>query len=205
VGSALERLLPRYDFHERHGVRVDAPPERVWAAVWEVTLAELPLARLLFAVRSLPGLLSRRGRGLPSTRERPLFDQFLDSGFTLLAEDEARELVVGLIDRPWRPSGGPSIPIESARDFVAFTQGGFVKAAMDVRMTLDGTGTRLETETRVLATDEGSRRRFARYWRVVRPGSAVIRRGLLRAIKRRAQRPRAPARPPLPMGRTRDR
>jgi hypothetical protein len=49
-------------------------------------------------------------------------------------------------------------------------------------------GTRLETETRVLATDANSYEGFARYWRVIGPGSAAIRRVWLRAIARRAER-----------------
>ncbi len=42
-------------------------------------------------------------------------------------------------------------------------------------------------ETRVYATDASARRRFARYWRVIYPGSALIRRRWLRAMKRRAE------------------
>jgi hypothetical protein len=49
-------------------------------------------------------------------------------------------------------------------------------------------GTELRTETRVLATDAASRRRFGRYWRVIRPGSALIRRTWLGAAKRRTER-----------------
>ena len=37
-------------------------------------------------------------------------------------------------------------------------------------------GALLTTETRMLATDEASRRRFARYWRLIRPASGLIRR-----------------------------
>jgi hypothetical protein len=48
-------------------------------------------------------------------------------------------------------------------------------------------GTLLTTETRVLATDEAARRRFGRYWRVIRPGSGAIRRSWLRAAARRAE------------------
>ena len=51
---------------------------------------------------------------------------------------------------------------------------------------LDG-DIRLRTETRVLATDPVSRRRFARYWMVIHAGSALIRRMWLRAIKQRAE------------------
>jgi hypothetical protein len=47
-------------------------------------------------------------------------------------------------------------------------------------------GSVLSTETRVFATDPAGRRRFARYWRVIYPGSAIIRRMWLRAIARRA-------------------
>jgi hypothetical protein len=45
----------------------------------------------------------------------------------------------------------------------------------------------LTTETRVYATDASTRRRFALYWRVIYPGSALIRRMWLRAIAHRAQ------------------
>ena len=44
----------------------------------------------------------------------------------------------------------------------------------------------LTTETRVYATDASTRRRFALYWRVIYPGSALIRRMWLRAIAHRA-------------------
>ena len=47
----------------------------------------------------------------------------------------------------------------------------------------------LTTETRVFATDPSARRRFAVYWRVIYPGSALIRRSWLDAIKRRAENP----------------
>jgi hypothetical protein len=43
----------------------------------------------------------------------------------------------------------------------------------------------VETETRALATDSRSRRRFARYWRLIRFGSGAIRRSWLRAAARR--------------------
>jgi hypothetical protein len=46
---------------------------------------------------------------------------------------------------------------------------------------------RLTTETRVRVSDPGSRKKFARYWRVVRPFSGLIRVLVLRAAKRRAE------------------
>jgi hypothetical protein len=47
----------------------------------------------------------------------------------------------------------------------------------------------VSTETRVFATSADARRRFAAYWRVIYPGSALIRIMWLRAIARRAERP----------------
>jgi hypothetical protein len=46
----------------------------------------------------------------------------------------------------------------------------------------------LTTETRIQGTDERARRSFRRYWRLVMPGSAAIRRAWLRAIRKRAER-----------------
>src|SRR5262245_32557245 len=48
---------------------------------------------------------------------------------------------------------------------------------------------RLVTETRVHATDAAARRRFAAYWRMIYPGSALLRVTWLRAIRARAEAP----------------
>ena len=58
---------------------------------------------------------------------------------------------------------------------------------MDFNLEETEGGTRLVTETRITATDDQSRRRFGRYWLVVRPGSGLIRGEFLRIIARKAE------------------
>ena len=53
--------------------------------------------------------------------------------------------------------------------------------------------TRFATETRAAATDEASRAKFRRYWRFAGPGILLIRKLLLPAVRREAER-RAKAR-----------
>ena len=65
---------------------------------------------------------------------------------------------------------------------------GFAPAAINFRLEDAGKGeTLLTTETRVYATDESTRKKFAAYWRVIYPGSALIRVMWLRSIKHRAE------------------
>lgn len=63
-------------------------------------------------------------------------------------------------------------------------------ATMNFLVRPDGdNGSEVSTETRVFASGAAARRRFAAYWRTIYPGSAMIRRGWLRAIERRATGP----------------
>jgi hypothetical protein len=48
-------------------------------------------------------------------------------------------------------------------------------------------GDRLSTETRVHVADPAARRKFARYWRVIRPFSGLTRILFLREVRRRAE------------------
>jgi hypothetical protein len=48
--------------------------------------------------------------------------------------------------------------------------------------------TRVSTGTRIHVPDAAARRRFAWYWRAIRLGSGAIRRAMLRAIAREAER-----------------
>jgi hypothetical protein len=180
----LDEFLPRYDVNEVHSIAIDAAPADVLDAIRGLTAQEVPLLVALMAVRSLPARLRGRRRRLRG----PLLDGFRGAGFVALRETPG-ELVLGAVGRFWRPSGGLR-RIEPA-DFREFAEPGWAKAAFNFEIERAGDRTRLRTETRVATTDERARRSFGRYWRVVHPGSALIRMAWLRAIRRRAERRRA--------------
>jgi hypothetical protein len=172
----LDAWLPEYDFAEHHETRIAAPPERVWASLLGLDVARLPLVRLLVALR---------GIGRPR-RRTTLFDR-LDGAFALLARDPPRKLVLGITGRFWTLRGGvlPSRP----ETFREPPPPGSARAAWSFTLTPERNGaTRLETETRIRCADAAARRAFGRYWRVIRPGSGLIRRALLRAVRRDAER-----------------
>lgn len=161
--------LPRYHHRERHSIRVAASPQEALAAAREVRLAELPAARLLFRIRRL-GAVAPEGR---------MWDVFAANSFARF--DEETFVLVG---RPWQIRGGRRPEIA---DFGSFAEPGYAKMALDLRVRPDGDGARVETETRVLLTDRGARRRFAAYWLLIRPFSGLTRRSWLRAARRRAE------------------
>ncbi|MBA2474633.1 MAG: hypothetical protein H0V40_01560 [Actinobacteria bacterium] len=180
--TLLDELVPSPDFSERHSIAVAAPPELVYEAVKAATPGEMRLVRQLFAIRSLGSK-----RGLPAERGRSLLEQLVEFGFAVLAEEPGSELVFGTIDQPWRLRGAESVELAGGEDFRRFERPGFIKAAGNFAVRPHAGGTLLETETRVLATDPAARRKFGRYWRVIRPGSGLIRHSWLRAAKRRAE------------------
>jgi hypothetical protein len=182
----LDEFLRDYDVNEVHSTRVAAPPERVLAAVHDVTSREVPLLVVLMALRTLPAVvLRRRPFRLRRDLRRPILAQATRGGFVVLAE-RPDELVLGVVGRFWTSTGG--VERIDAADFAAFEAPGFAKAVMNFHVRPVDGGTVLTTETRIKGTDDEARRRFRRYWRVVMPGSAVIRRAWLRAIRRRAER-----------------
>ncbi len=177
----LDDFLPRYDVNEVHSVATSASPVAVMDAIRALTAAEVPVLVGLMAVRSLPALL--RGRRVPV--RGPLLDGFRKSGFVMLHETPD-ELVLGGVGRFWEPTGG--LRRIDPTEFGGFAEPGFAKAAFNFEIKRVGERTLLTTETRVATTDDRSRRTFARYWRVVHPGSALIRHAWLRAIRKRAER-----------------
>ncbi|HEU4886817.1 MAG TPA: hypothetical protein VFV49_02950 [Thermoanaerobaculia bacterium] len=158
--TRLDEFAPAWQFHEVHTMRVEAPPARVYEAIKQVRANEIRLFRTLTWIR-------RGGKEAPESilnagDEKPLLDVATSSGFYYLADDAPREVVV-------QTRLGPS----------SF-------GTMNFLITPDGTGSIVSTETRVFARTPAARRQFAAYWRVIYPGSALIRRMWLRAIARRA-------------------
>ena len=187
----IDDWMPAWDVHERHETRIRAGREQVWARVRALDFGHSGVIRTLFALRSLPGLLTAAGR-------RKMLDArrggLLRAGFRVLDEAEGDELVLGVVGRFWRPGGG--ILRVAPEEVRGFDQPGYAVGVWNFSLTDggDGDGVTLATETRVRCTDAASRRSFRRYWRLIGPFSGLIRREMLKSIRRAAQ---AEARSPL--------
>jgi hypothetical protein len=174
----LDDILPGAAHRTRYATTVRATPEATWAALHEVTAGELPLTRLLLAVRT-----GRRPDG--DDLARPVLERFLRSGFTVLREQPPGLLVLGTTGRPWRLRGAELRAPAGPAEFAAFDEPGCVRIAMSFELS---GRTRMATETRVSPTDARASRAFRRYWALVRPGSDLVRLDVLRAIRHRAER-----------------
>ena len=110
------------------------------------------------------------------------------TGFLPLDGSDPSDRVYGMVGTPWKGAAPP--PVHTAEAFLAYREPGAVRVAFDFRLVEEPGGwVRLSTETRALGTDPAARRAFARYWRLVYPGSAIIRRVWLDSIVARAERP----------------
>ena len=137
---------------------MDADPARADRALRELTFGEVPLVRgLLFA------------RGLGARRPEGKVLETMVPRATVLDDVPGEGVVLSVTGQFWRLRGrGPEAPATAVIEFRAAPGS-------------------LTTETRVHVPDPVSRRKFVRYWRVVRPFSALIRILVLRAAKRRAE------------------
>ena len=152
--ALIDDFLPRYDAHEFHSV---ASSRTIEDALAEPVAGD-PVTRLLFRLRGVPV-------------NGTIGELFVRLRFEELARNE-NEIVIGGAGTPWRPGGGIR-PLAAA-------------SAGTVRIVVNfiADGERLSTETRIEAVDDAARRAFLRYWRVVGPFSALIRRRWLRSIAR---------------------
>jgi len=184
VETRLDAFAPAWQFHEVHALRVAASPERVYDAIRRVRADEIFLFGVLTWIR-------RGGRALPPSilnagKRESLVDVATNSSFVRLADSVPRELVIGtVVLAPPRTSG-----TISPRVFQDHLPPDFALAIMNFLVTPDGAGGSLvSTETRVVANSPATRRRFAVYWRIIYPGSALIRQMWLRAVRHRAEGP----------------
>jgi hypothetical protein len=178
--TRLDRRLPDYQFSEFHETEVRASPAAIYRAIWQVTAGEIRLFRAFTWIRSPHWPGRRRAETILSAPvERPILSVATSSGFRLLSDQEG-EVVVGtavIAPRGLRPTGDlRKIP-------------GLALAVMSFRTEpLGADRCRLTTETRIFATDRTTFHRFKAYWRLIAPGSAILRGTWLQAIRARAER-----------------
>lgn len=188
VATRLDDWMSRWQVGEKHAIEVAAPPDKVFAAIHAVRADEIAFFRALTAIR-------RCGQDGPedilnAPDQKPLLDVATETTFLLLDDQSPREIVVGTIIAA--PSAERVAGNLTAEVFRKSFKPGVVLATMNFLVVPSAGGSRVETETRVYANSAAALRRFGVYWRLIHPGSDLIRRMWLRAIARRAER-REPA------------
>jgi hypothetical protein len=180
----LDQWMPLWQFDEKHVIQVNAPPEEVFAAIRAVRASEILFFRTLIAIR-------RCGQAGPESvldapDDKPLLDVATQTTFVVLTDDAPHELVLGTVVAapPNFPTSGRLTP----DIFQTTLAPGVVLATMNFLVRSDEhRGSLVSSETRVYADSKSALRRFAVYWRIIHPGSDIIRRMWLRAIKLRAE------------------
>lgn len=180
----VDDVMPAYHFAMRHSRLIAASPEATWRALHEVGLKDMPVARVLSALRAFPIKLLKRDRSKFVSRNMPYLSR---PPVPVLVNDRPRRLILAGMRKPWQPGGGPAaIGAPDLNGFVAFDEKGWTKLTLEYRLEPHWNSTRLITETRVWATDERTRRVFSLYWLLVRPGGGLLRRSMLKQIDRLA-------------------
>jgi len=186
--SFLDEVMPEYEFRGRVSVAVDAPSAEVFRALEEVTLADMPVAHALGTLRYLPGRLTGRAQGdvRPTS---PFIGQLLALGSVRLAEAPDRELVIGGIGKLHQVLDQQFVRLRTAEEFRRFDDPAYEKLAQSFRVEPgDRPGAhRLALEHRTHALSPAARRKFGRYWLVIKPMGNFVGWLLLRAVKRRAE------------------
>lgn len=168
-----QKYLPDFDFHEKHSIVISTTPAKVWTLIPEMDASSSWIVRALLAMRGIPRNTSKGIEG------------WKKMGFTILEQTD-HEIILGLIGQFWKVNG--NIQRVMAEEFNSFRDNRFAKATWNFEIIpQDNNRVLVETETRIKCLDESTRKKFSRYWFLIRPFSGLIRIEMLKAIKRQAE------------------
>lgn len=181
--ALIDQFAPEDAPRRAASVHVPTPPGPVFAALREVTPAEIENVRgLLKAATSAGGVV---GLKPPLSLDRPLYAQMMDIGFVMLGVTPMREIVVGRVARPLKVLKPDQPRPKDKKEYLAFDRPKHVKLVTGFLLKAEDGGTTVTAELRATATDPATARWIARAWPIVGPPSEAFARGWLQAIAKR--------------------
>ena len=167
-------------------VEVDASPDTTYEAVLTTDLSDFPPVRFLAWIRGLPDRAVRKLRGLnpPPTAAEGTLAGLVDAGWWIeLDRTTPKEISLGLVmwDRRIEEAGMTRAMFDSPAPGAVRVGWGFLVAPLDERRSL------LVTQTRSQPADADARKKFARYWFLIKPFAGLTRRLVLMQMRRRAE------------------
>jgi hypothetical protein len=196
----IDSVMPTYDTSIAEHILVAADPTTTFAAVRTLDLLTVhsPLLDLSLWLRALPARFS--GQAAPRLPKLVIDPDMGLPGWTFLGQQPGREIVFGAVGRFWQPTiEWRDVP---PSDFKGFDEPGWGKIAANFSILPYGASATLLTyECRTVTTDPDSRRRFLRYWHLIRPFVGHVLRATLRQIRENAAASSMPSESELRPGR----
>ncbi|MCC6340616.1 MAG: hypothetical protein IT166_00365 [Bryobacterales bacterium] len=182
MSRLLDPYMPRPDVSDLHEVMVKAPAEFVFRTACDFDMESLAAVRAIIRLREVLLGAERKER-----RPAGIIEDTLAMGWGKLEEEVGRHYAAGAACRPWE--GNVVFHPIPAEQFSTYAHPGEVKITWTLEVeALAPARSRLTVETRAAATDPAARLKFRRYWRWASPGIRLIRRLLLSAVRRKAER-----------------
>ncbi len=195
----IDEIMPEFDATIVEHLVIDAPPDVVYRAARDMDFLQVhsPIVDAAMFIRGVPDKLGRRIRNEPPPPAPPamrltdMFDGHADpdvlEGWLALGEVPGRELVFGAVGKVWQPDiDWMAVPADGFKDFAepdfAKIAAGFSARHYGAHRTL------LSYEARTQGTDEHARRKFLRYWWLVRRFVSYVMRAALTTVKDLAEK-----------------
>ena len=179
----IDVFLPDYLSNEYHEVKINALPEKVKYALQTTGVGDIPAAHLLLKIR---GIADDKDKSDNITKNKPNPDTFSTPDFEFIVADSDEFVTVMILKASTKT---PPPEVKTVEQFIAFNEPGYVKVVANFRFIRIGNGqTLLTTETRNYPITSEDRRIFGRYWTVIYPGSAIIRRVWLDTLAKKAEK-----------------
>ena len=183
----IDEQLPVYDVVVVEHLVVAADRETTLAVATELDFLTVrdKLLNTAIWMRGVPDRI--RHRAQPPPPEMIVGKGIGLPGWLSLGERDSSEVAFGAVGKFWQTSiDWRDVPLE---EFAAFAEPGWGKIACNFTVRPYGDGTTLLTyECRTATTDPVSRRKFARYWWLIRPFVGHIMRATLATIAVNAAR-----------------
>lgn len=184
----IDSFMSSSDVTIAEHVIVRRNPSTTFRAARELDFLSIhtPLLDLAMWARGVPARLT--GHAVEAPPRLVLAEGDPLPGWLVLGERPGHELVLGAVGKFWQPN------IEwrdvAAVDFTAFAEPGWGKIVADFSVMPYGEhATLLSYECRTTITDSGSRKKFLRYWLLMRPFIAHIFKATVHTIRDNAEQP----------------
>lgn len=189
ANQKIDTIIPDFAFNEFHKVHINASIEKVKHVLQIIGVKDIPIAHLLMKIRGIADEDIDIKDKASNTIVGKKTISTPDFNFFIVAPDEWITVMILKSAIVFNNANIPAPPeISTLEQFQSFNEPGYVKVTVNFRfIRIDNNKTILTTETRNNGTSLKDNRTFGYYWRIIYPGSAIIRRVWLNAIKKKAE------------------